>query len=208
MPIQIQNADSSERLRNAFGLKGHVSTSLDEIIVPTADVGDYDGKSPWEARRIGGDTLEVVAAGVGRYGYVVITPGAGTKLVVESITCVNLTGASVVMSLKLFRPADVQGTTTLTTPAGCWNLPISPAAFIPQMAAFSRTIHHNVLGIGAVIQEMYSVNTQTHDFRIPRGIVLDGTDPLGPISVGVMCNTANALTPKIGWTGAEYVARL
>lgn len=208
MASRIQNAESSERLRNQFGLKGHVGTSLDEIIVPTADVGDYAGKSPWEKRRVGGDSLTSVAGGAGRFSYVLITPGVSTKLVVENVRIINPTGVSQVLEVRLFRPADVLGTVTLTTRAGVWNEPISPAAFIPQLSAIERTIHHTTTAIGAIIARIYS-HTSSHNLEWPlaRGVVLDGSDPLGPISLGIMTTTVNQGTPYVDWQGSEYVVR-
>jgi len=207
MTKQIQNADSAERLRNQYGLKGRVQVSLDELIVPTADVGDFAGKSPFErnSRIQGGDTAVMVASGAARYGYVCITPGPGTLLVVEGIV-LSYPTASHRVELRLMTPANVQGTTTGTISTYAWNRPIFPAALLERMVATTRTIHHTAI-TGARIASYLTSTLHNAAVDLGRGVVLDGTDPVGPLSLGIWTTSLNTQTPYINWVGSEYKVR-
>lgn len=208
MTKQIQNADASERLREQFDLKGRVSASLDELIVPVTDVGDFAGKSPYEAdtRLYGGGAARQAAAGAGRIGYVCITPGAGTLLVVERVFFTN-SAANQVYDIRLQAPTEVVGTTTGTANAPCWNQPMQPVALKRLMRATTRTIHHTVI-TGLQIQNWSVFNGFAPiELDLGRGIVLDGSAQTGALSLAIWHPTANVATCWINWSGSEYTVR-
>lgn len=205
MPRQIQRTDPSRSLERHFGLKGHIGISLDEVAVPVALLGDFAGRSPYEARGLVGDVQQQVAGGPGTLTGMLITPGAGTLLVVEGLKLVNESGASHNPIWKVLRPVDVAAVTvTGTSPSVLLNGQVRATGFAPQGVATSSVFHHTAQ-VGADFGRSWVSNGQEVNLELPRGIVLDGTDPDGPISLGFMVQSVNTASPWLSWLATEYM---
>ena len=206
---QIQNADAAQGLEEQFGLRGKIGVALDEIVVPVVNVGDFDGRSPYEpARRLGGDIRTSAAAGALTFAGILITPGPNTLLALEVIAPENLSGTTHRYEIKLFRPTDIAAVTVVAASAMArWDGRMRATGFAPQMACTTTTFHHTTLGIGAACATHDSFNGNPLSADIGRGFMLDGTDPLGPISVAVMTQIANAAF-SVNFVVVEYPQKI
>ena len=205
MPRTIQRPEASEGLRNQFDIKGRIATSLDEIIVPTVDVGDFEGSSPFAQRGLVGDAHVSAAAGAARYSGIYITPGAGTILVIHHLRFANVTGVLQDISIGVMRPADVAAvTTTLTSPTVSLNGVMRTTGFAPQGIATMSTFHHSAVAIVTIMDRVASASSFNNDNVYERGVILDGRDPAGPIRLAAITTTLNQGTPWISFYGTEY----
>lgn len=204
-PLVIQNDDASRRLVRDYGIKGRVPVLLDEIIVPTADIGDFAGSSPYESRIVAADVQQQAAAGAGTYGGLIITPGLTNVSVVEKVRFTNVTGAAQLFFFKLFRPADVAAVTVVSTsPAVVLNGVMRTTGFAPAAPITSSIFHHTATNLGADFGFIYVPDVNNVEYVFPRGMVLDGSDPLGPISLCVQTASANQQTPWMGFHATVY----
>lgn len=209
MPLTIQDDKASGELARQFGLKGRVQTALDEIIVPVTIVGDFAGRSPYAPRGLVADSQTAGASGVGRNGGLFIAPAPGTVLVVEYLKFLNTTGVTQTLEIRVARPADVAAATIIGTSASVsLNGRMRTTGFAPQGMATSSTFHNAGAAVGALFDRVYSHSSDRNlKLRFPRGVILDGSDPLGPIRLAVVSTTANQATPYVSWYGTEYVVR-
>ena len=209
---QIQQVDAAQRLLAQFGLRGQLLFALDETIVPVCDVGDFAGSSPWEVQRtLASDTLVKGASGAGTYNGIYITPNAGTIAVIERLRVSNDAGAQS-LKVKVFRPADVATVTTVTgSPAAQLNGRMLSTGFAPQAPITGTTFHHtdHVQGADFDWMQIWSAANHPHDTELPfpRGVILDGDDPLGPISLAIQSTAANVSTPHISYYATIYRRR-
>lgn len=201
----IQNASVSRGLVAQFGLRGRSIFALDEVVVPTRDVGDFNGASPFEDRILAADSVYLAAQGVGTYTGVIITPGVGTIAVIHHLRFVNTVGSGIV-KVKVFRPADSAAVTVVvTSPAAQLNGVMGPTGLAPQAPITSRTFHHTNTTLGADIESVYSIiNGADVTLDFPRGVVLDGDDPAGPISLVAQLDVANQMSPRFGFYATIY----
>lgn len=202
---QVNTPAASQALERQFALRGHVGIQLDEVAVPVALMGDFAGKGPFETRVLGGDAVTSPAGGVGTYAGVLVTPGAGTICVVEAMYVRNNSGGTQIAVVKLMRPADVAAVnvTSANQAIGRWNGQILSTGFISQTAATYSLYDHTALNVGGDIGELVVLNANMGDVRLPRGVVLDGTDPAGPISLSLLNRTANQAI-LVGFAFTEY----
>lgn len=206
-PLIIQNDDASQRLVRQYGIRGRVPVLLDEIIVPTSDIGDFAGRSPWESRVIAADNQYQAAAGAGTYGGLYITPGASGIFVVEQLICENATGVNQRLLLQLFTPASVATVTTTGTSAAVQlNGQILPSGFGQQAPVQSSVFHHTGHAAGAAFGNLFNT-TGTLIYTFPRGMMLDGSGPHGPTRLAIQSYSANQATPNIGFVGSFYAVK-
>ena len=200
---QIQNHEASSGLVSQFGLRGRSAFGLDEVIVPTADVGDFEGSSPWEARVLAGDIQQATAVAVNHAGLVII-PAPGVIAVVEALN-VHGVGTVKTVDLKIFRPVDLAAVTTISTSvAARLNGRMLSTGFAQQASTRSTIVRHTDLLDGALFQSIKCNVQETEAAMLPRGFVLDGTDPNGPVMLAVFDRAQNvALT--VNYVVTEYV---
>lgn len=208
-PLVIQGDDASQQLVDQFGVKGRVPIMLDEIVVPTTDIGDFAGLSPYTRRRTGGDVLQPPAGGAAAYGGAYITPAPGSKLVVESVTLSNDTGVNLNVRFMLYTPANLAAVTLVgaATAVPRFNGRMRASGLIDSLAATDGIYHHTTVALGALFGMVYSISGQDRTFFLPRGIVLDGLDPAGPIRLAIQVATLNQVGPRINFTCVEYLAK-
>lgn len=205
MPLVIQNDESSTRLQKQFRVVGRTPVVLDEVIVPVTEIGDFDGKNPWEARVLAGDAVSSPAGGATKYSGVLVTPAPGKVVVVEMFATRNITASTRQYNLKLFRPADRAAVTVTAANQAIVRLngKMLTTGFAQQASSTYDLFNHTTVTIGADIEIMSTNGGVTQSFFLRRGVVLDGTDPRGPISLAVMLATLNEALPVI-FSMVEY----
>lgn len=202
----IQKSDVSQGLVDQFGLRGRSIFNLDEVVVPTRDVGDFNGASPYEARVIGGDFVNVAAV-VGRYSGLAIIPAAGTVLVVESMYIVGVASSQRAYVLVM-RPADIAAVNVISgnQAVGRWNGVMLSTGFAPQASHVWTSFDAASATPGGIWGQLVAPNNEQTPWLgvARRPVVLDGDDPAGPLAVAFVNVGAN-LRLDVGWQATEYI---
>jgi hypothetical protein len=201
----IQNHDAATGLVSQFGLRGRSIFSLDEIIVPTRDIGDFAGRSPFEPRVVGGDFVNVAAV-VARYSGLAIIPAPGTLLAVESLYLLGVGGASRA-NVQVMRPADIAATNVISAnqAVGQWNGLTRSTGFAPQASHVWTSFDAASASPGGSWGQFVTPTNDTREWPglAARPVVLDGDDPAGPLALAVIVTTANVRL-DVGWQATEY----
>lgn len=202
----VNRPAAAQALERQFALRGSIGLALDEVIVPTDEVGDFAGRSPYQGaqRKLGSDTVVSPAGGAAQYSGVLITPGAGAVLVVEALWAPFASHQQ--QHLKLFRPVDVAAVNVTSASQAIARIDgrMRATGFIEQISATYSLFDHTTLVIGGAIGSWRTVANWTGAYPgLPRGIVLDGTDPAGPISLAIMRDALNT-DMRAGFALVEY----
>lgn len=202
----IQAPFSGPVLDKQFFTVGGLQLQLDEIVVPVQEVGDFAGRSPFQAtaRRTGADAVTSPAGGAGTNSGVLLTPGRGTILVVEKIYVPQ--SANGFAQVKLFLPANraAVNVTAASQVIAATNQRVGSDGNISRLAATYDLFDHTTLVIGGSIGLfLTTANVNTEWPAVGRGVVLDGNDPRGPVSLAVMHQSANTQI-IVGFALTEY----
>lgn len=187
MSIPIQNAESSQALAAALGLKGRVSLEVDTTVVPVELTGNLPNTPYSRIIPIGGSAAQG-AGGAGIEGAITIRPGTGGILVVRKITVPNTSGSDGDFELRLMTPANfATGTVVSDANAFNFNSLFIDGAVVVVGALISIVTHTVVLGQALTILSVLDNSTGVID--LPGGYALYGDDPSGPVGLALW-NTA------------------
>lgn len=102
--LQLQTVEIVNRLRNAFGLRGKVDQSLDEVIIPTSLVMDATS-APFRSDGIYWAKALGIAANPATWQRVEVTPASSQTCVVKQIVITNINA-----TIEQFRWGVIAGT--------------------------------------------------------------------------------------------------
>lgn len=94
MPFVPQSVELISRFRRAFGVRGSLSISVDEVAVPTVAVFNASGP-PFRRTGLRWSVSRILAPAAGQVGMVNVGPIDGSSLVVDKLIVSNTSAAGV-----------------------------------------------------------------------------------------------------------------
>jgi len=191
---QIQTVEPAEALAKAFGLKGRVTVQLDDIIIPTTEVGSLEETPFQQWTPCTGETQQP-ASGAGNYSFISVEPGNNKILGVFRIDVVNLGAGAQSLHVRLMAPSNIAAVTTSATAqllAGVGHYTASTTP--PRTTSLVRRGLHTAVAGNGVARITCLANTMA-SIEFPGGFFMDGNDPNGVAALTVWDLAANeALT--------------
>lgn len=190
-PLPLQNELLTRALVQSLGLKGGLTMSLDEILVPVSVVQDLT-EGPHQIPQPCAAGGNQGAAGAGRFSFVAVQPGGGNILAVDKVVFHNETGATARCTVLRLAPSDIAAM-TLNSRAGlvALNRNQIDAATNPRVASDVLTLDHNTSAIGSVIGFINANTGEQALYEFPFGAYLRGDDRFGAAAYGLVQNTVN-----------------
>ena len=202
MPIPIQNAEGSQALAAALGLKGAVRLQVDEVEVPTITTDFLPGTPYTTVIPVGGPGA-IGGQGAGNEGAISVSPGRGGILVIEQVIIVNSTGGTLSYEVRLMTAANLATVTDVGAARQLLNMnsPMDGGG-IREHGGFIQDIQHTTL-LGIALARFGLLDFTTLIWDLPAGYALYGDDPLGPGAMAVWNTTANS-TVNASFFGKVY----
>lgn len=188
----IQNAGPAQALADGLGIKGMIRLGVDDIIVPTVQVADFDVSPYSQAHPVGGARSQA-AAGAGQFSMCGISPGRGTILGVHRVTSGERNAGAGTVALRWLSPAELAAITVNTTiQARDFNHELIGGTLASRGALLFAAEHNATVGITLELARI--PQDETGVFKFPRGFYLYGDDPQGVGAIVVSHTTANLTT--------------
>lgn len=190
MPLVTQQGEVADRLRSFFRLTGRIPSTLDETVVPIAQVQNLDA-APWRLTTVRWMTnrgVAAVAADQGFAGVMLRRPGAA---VVEDVWVRNVTGAA--LTAGLWIQMNAEALVGAVVGSGAPNIERMGAA--AAAASIARTpveaIRYSTIGLDPTALLLATFVIPANETYLVRPFVtlrtVQGTNLLGatPVSTGL-----------------------
>jgi len=187
--LPIQTLDLTVPVTKAAGLKGQVKFAIDEVVVPTVNVGNYT-QSPYATSPHPGLIQQSWSAVVARNSGLILQAPPNAVIRVEQINVINENGAASTYAVRWINPVDIALVNQIST------LNVNDANAMVQVltetrlgSAVIRMDHTSMLGTGLDRFEIAAQGTNRFEFR--DGFALYGNDPLGRSGIVLWNETQN-----------------